>query len=253
MAEIPNILLVDDNEEIIAYLTDILGEDYELFVATHGEEAIERLRNEAIHLVVSDIMMPVMDGLELCRRIKTDKAICHVPVILLTAKDTIESKIEGLETGADAYIEKPVFPDYLRAQISNLLSNRRQLRSYFAGNPLVHMETISYTKADQLFLEKVSGFILTNMDEVEMDLSAVAGEVNMSRMTLHRKIKALTDMTPGDFVNLVRLRKSAELLSEGSYKVYEVAFMTGFKSPAHFSKSFHRQFGFTPTQFVQNQ
>lgn len=253
MADLPKILLVDDNEEIIEYLRDILDQDYNLFVATNGEEAIDLLRRQVIQLVVSDIMMPFMDGYELCRQIKNEKDICHVPVVLLTAKDSIESKIEGLATGADAYIEKPVFPDYLKAQIANLLSNRKQLRNHFAQSPLVHMETISYTKTDLLFLEKVSDFILTNMDEGDMDLSMVASEMHMSRMTLYRKIKALSDMTPGDFINLIRLRKSAQLLSEGTYKVYEVAFMTGFKSAAHFTKSFHRQFGYTPTQYIHNR
>ncbi|GAA4433209.1 hypothetical protein GCM10023091_06400 [Ravibacter arvi] len=251
MTKLPKILLVDDSEEVIAYLADLLYEEYQIITTSNGEEAIRELQRENIQLVISDVMMPLMDGLELCRLIRSDERICHVPVILLTAKDSMQSKIEGLETGADAYIEKPFYPKYLLAQVSNLLQNRKQLRDFFSQSPFVHVGTIAHTRSDVTFLEEVSRFVLSRSDEAELDMDLLADNVNMSRMTFYRKIKAVTDMTPRDYVNLVRLKRAAELLTDGTYKIYEIASMTGYKSATHFSKLFHKQFGLNPMEFVR--
>ncbi len=249
---LPILLLVDDNEEIITYLSALLEETYQLRVAGNGMEAIEVLNKEPIDLVVCDIMMPVMDGFALCRQIKTSAAISHVPIVLLTAKNTIQSKIEGLQLGADAYIEKPFSPDHLKAQISNLLESRKQLRVVFAAKPLTPAVTVAHTNEDARFLERISAYIFESMENEELDTDALSEEMNMSRMTLYRKLKAITDMPPHEFINVMRLKKSAEILSEGNHKIYEVASMVGYKSTTHFGKLFYKQFGLTPTQFMQN-
>ncbi|RYF85101.1 MAG: response regulator, partial [Chitinophagaceae bacterium] len=145
----PTILIVDDNEEILDFLEEELSEKYELLKAINGHDALTMLDHEAVHLVISDVMMPEMDGFELCRKIKSTVEFSHIPIILLTAKNTLQSKIEGLELGADAYIEKPFSPAHLQAQIANLIMNRTKIKEHFANTPLVHIKTMAYTKADE--------------------------------------------------------------------------------------------------------
>ncbi|SIN74937.1 response regulator transcription factor [Chitinophaga niabensis] len=246
----PVILLVDDNEEIIEFVSSILQAEYTILSAENGEEAIAKLHGEMVDLVISDVMMPVMDGFELCKRIKTAFEISHIPVILLTAKNTLQSKIEGLEIGADAYIEKPFSPAYLKVQIANLLSNRHKVRQYFANTPLVHINTIAHTREDEAFLEKIYNCILEEIENTELDVEHLCKYVNMSRISLYRKIKAISDLTPHELINITRLKKAAELLSTQQYKIYEVAMMTGYKSQTHFGKNFIKQFGVSPSQYI---
>lgn len=249
----PVILLVDDNEEIIEFVSSILQSEYVILSAENGEEAITMLHNEMVDLVISDVMMPVMDGFELCKRIKTTFEISHIPVILLTAKNTLQSKIEGLETGADAYIEKPFSPAFLKAQMTNLLTNRHKIRQYFANTPLVHINTIAHTREDEAFLEKIYNCILEEIENTELDVEHLCRYVNMSRISLYRKIKAISDLTPHELINITRLKKAAELLSTKNYKIYEVAMMTGYKSQTHFGKNFIKQFGVSPSQYVMQK
>lgn len=246
----PVILLVDDNDEIIEFVSSILQAEYTTLSAENGEEAITKLHNEMVDLVISDVMMPVMDGFELCKRIKTTFEISHIPVILLTAKNTLQSKIEGLEIGADAYIEKPFSPAYLKVQIANLLSNRHKVRQYFASTPLVHINTIAHTREDEAFLEKIYNCILAEIENTELDVEHLCKYMNMSRISLYRKIKAISDLTPHELINITRLKKAAELLSTQQYKIYEVAMMTGYKSQTHFGKNFIKQFGVSPSQYI---
>lgn len=246
----PVILLVDDNAEILDFLSEDLSEKYTVFKALNGQEALDLLLQEPVQLLISDIMMPVMDGYQLCRNIKSNFEYSHIPVILLTAKNTLQSKIEGLETGADAYIEKPFSPEHLQVQIANLLSNRNKIREYFASSPLVHINTMAYSKADEQFLEKLNEAICQNIENTELSVDQLADFMNMSRATLYRKIKAISDLTPNELINVTRLKKAAELLAEQDYKVYEVAEMTGFGSQTNFGRSFTKQFGISPTEYM---
>ena len=141
----PVLLLVDDNDEILEFLEHELNEKYSIIKALNGQEALDILKENAVQLVISDIMMPVMDGFELCKIIKTNFDYSHIPVILLTARNTLQSKIEGLELGADAYIEKPFSPEYLQVQIANLLTNRNKIKEYFASSPFVHIKSMAYS------------------------------------------------------------------------------------------------------------
>lgn len=248
---LPKILLVDDEEDILTFLERILRTSYTLLKAENGAEALEMLATETIQLVVSDVMMPEMDGFELCKTIKSNLAYSHIPVILLTAKNTIQSKVQGLELGADAYIEKPFSKEHLQAQIASLLANRSMIREYFASSPLLHIKSIGYSKADERFLEVLSETIFKNMEDAELDVEKLARILNMTRTTLYRKIKAVTNFTPVEFINITRLKKAAELLAEGDYKVYEVADRVGFRSQSNFARSFHKQFNTTPTDYMQ--
>ena len=240
----PVILVVDDNEEILDFIEQELNDKYTVIKALHI------LKTEAIHAVVSDVMMPEIDGFELCRRIKQNFEYSHVPVILLTAKNTLQSKIEGLELGADAYIEKPFSPEYLRVQIANLLTNRAMIREYFASTPMVHMKSMAYSRADELFLERLGEVIQQNLEDAELDVEKLAQFMNMSRPTLYRKINSISDLTPNEFINITRLKKAAELLLEGKFKIYEVALIVGYGSQTNFGRNFSKQFGMTPSEYI---
>jgi DNA-binding response OmpR family regulator len=245
----PYILLVDDNEEILDFLSDELSERYSILTAFNGQEALGILQEEAVHLVVSDVMMEVMDGFELCRRIKTNFEYSHIPVILLTAKNSLQSKIEGLEIGADAYIEKPFSPEHLQVQIANLISNRNKIKDYFANSPLVHIKSMAYSRADEVFLEHLHEVIQQNLENPELDVEHLAKQMNVSRPTLYRKIKAISDLTPSELIHISRLKKAAELLATTDFKVYEVADIVGYNSQNNFGRSFLKQFGMPPTEY----
>lgn len=249
----PLILLVDDNEEILDFISDDLEDKYSILKAFDGQEALDILLKEAVQLVVSDIMMPIIDGFELCKIIKSNFEYSHVPIILLTAKNTLQSKIEGLELGADAYIEKPFSPEYLKVQIANLLSNRNKIRQYFASSPLVHIKTMAYSKADENFLEKLNDTIYKNLANIDLDVEHLADMMNMSRPTLYRKIKAISDLTPNELINIARLKKAAELLREGNYKIYEISDMVGYNSQTHFGRNFSKQFGMSPSEYAMKK
>ncbi|MGF6850326.1 two-component system cell cycle response regulator [Chitinophaga sp. W3I9] len=246
----PLILLVDDNEEILSFIADDLEDKYKVITARDGQAALLLLQEQPVQLVISDVMMPVMDGFELCRIIKSDFVSSHIPVILLTARNTMQSKIEGLELGADAYIEKPFSPEFLQAQIASLLSNRHKIKSYYASTPLVHLRSMAYTSADEQFLEKLNDLINQHLNNIDLDVEQLADFMNMSRPTFYRKIKAISDLTPHELINIARLKKAASLLSTGSYKVNEVAELCGFASLTNFGKNFQKQFGILPSRYV---
>jgi DNA-binding response OmpR family regulator len=246
----PVLLLVDDNEEILEFLEHELTEKYTVIKSLNGQEALQVLTENAVQLVICDIMMPVMDGFELCKIVKTNFDYSHIPVILLTAKNTLQSKIEGLELGADAYIEKPFSPEYLQVQIANLLANRNKIKQYFASSPLVHIKSMAYSKADELFLEKINESIFKNLEDTELDVEKLAKLMNMSKPTLYRKIKSLSDLSPNELINITRLKKAAELLVEGNHKIYEVADMVGYASQTNFGRNFLKQFGMTPSDYL---
>ncbi|WP_205514448.1 response regulator transcription factor [Longitalea arenae] len=247
---LPLILLVDDEEEILDFLERILQGKYAVLKTLDGREALQALESNAVQLIISDVMMPDMDGFELCARIKSNVEYSHIPVILLTAKNTIQAKVQGLELGADAYIEKPFSKEHLLAQMASLLNNRNNLREYFANSPLVHINSMAHTKADEHFLASLHDIIIEHIEEVELDVEQLARYMNMSRVTLYRKIKAISDLTPIELINLTRLKKAAELLASGDYKMYEIAAMTGFSSQSNFARNFHKQFGVTPSDYA---
>ncbi|MXV51007.1 response regulator [Pedobacter sp. HMF7647] len=252
-SEKPVVLLVDDNEEILEFVSDDLSEKYTVITAHDGKEALEILHNQIAHLVISDVMMPEMDGFELCETIKSSFELSHIPVILLTAKNTLQSKIEGLELGADAYIEKPFSPEYLQVQVSCLLKNRDKIKQYFANSPLVHIKSIAYSKSDETFLEKLNDSIHKNLSNIELDVEHLADAMNMSRPTLYRKIKSISDLTPNELINLARLKKAAELLNEGTMKIYEISDMVGYSSQTHFGRNFLKQFGMSPSDYMNQK
>lgn len=243
------ILLVDDNVELLKMLSERLKNIYMVYEASNGKDALEIVEREQIDIVVSDVTMPLMDGFELCSRIKSDLSVSHIPVLLLTSRADQASEVEAFGLGADAYLTKPFSFDVLRARIDNLLVSRDKLKSVFAHSPSAPLESISHSKADDVFLAKIEEFINANLDKVQLDVEEIAAAMNMSRATLYRKLRSVTELTPNDFVRLVRLRKAAELLKAGEYKVNEVAFIVGFSSSSYFAKCFYKQFGVLPKDY----
>ena len=249
----PKILLVEDNAELLEVIADELSEHYQVLVAMDGLQAINVLKKESIDLVVTDVMMPFMDGFELCKHIKSDIEFSHVPIVLLTAKNTLQSKIEGLGLGADAYIEKPFDPELLQAQIANLLDNRKKLKQHFAHSPIAKLNSVAYTRSDEFFLEKLDTTIHNNIDDTDLDVDKLARLMNLGRTSLFRKIKSLTDLTPNELVNITRLKKAAELLANGDLLIYEVSEMVGYRSQTNFGRTFLKQFGMSPKDFQKSK
>lgn len=249
----PILLLVEDNQEILQYLHRMLLKKYQVLKASNGQQALELLNKRPIQLVISDIMMPIMDGIELCSKIKADLNLSHIPVILLTAKNALQSKIEGLEVGADAYIEKPFSLEHLQAQISNLLANWVKIKEYFARSPLAHIKGMATSNEDRKFLEVLNDAIYDNISDNNLGVEKLSTIMNMSKSTLYRKIKGVSDLTPNELINLTRLKKAAQLLATGKYKINEVAFMTSYTLPSNFSRDFQRQFNISPSAFIKQQ
>jgi len=249
----PTILLVDDDEEILDFLERILNNGYTILKATSGDEALKTLDTQSVQLVISDLMMPGMDGFQLCKIIKSTLDHSHIPVILLTAKNTIQAKVEGLELGADAYIEKPFSKEHLRAQISSLLKNRTMVREFFANSPLAHTMTMANTKSDEKFLTGLHNTIMKNIDDPDLDVEKLAKIMMMSRITLYRKIKAVSNLSPIELINISRLKRAAELLAAGEHRIYEVSDMVGFSSQSNFARNFQKQFNMTPTEYMHSR
>lgn len=245
------ILLVEDNQEILDFVESNLIDTYTIIKALNGKQALELLRTETVDLIVSDVMMPVMDGFEFCRLIKSDVELSHLPCVLLTAKNTLQAKLEGLELGADVYIEKPFSPKHLKMQITSLLANRNKIKEYFANSPLAHLKTIAHTKADEKFLEKVNHLIQQHIQDTELDVDRLAKYLNMSRPTFYRKINVISDLSPNELINITRLKKAAELMADGM-NINEVSETVGYSSARIFSKNFEKQFGIVPSEYMHN-
>ena len=214
------------------------------------EEALKIIHNENIQLVISDVTMPIMDGITMCKKIKTNLETSHIPVILLTAKNSLKSQIDGLEVGADAYVAKPFSMDYLKVQANNLIENRRQIMNYYASSPLSHIKSIAHNKTDEKFLKKLDDEILKNITDQDLSVESLAEIMNMSRSTLYRKIKDITNLSPNELINIVRLKRAAELLLNENYKMYEIAEMVGYKSQTSFGRNFQKHFNMSPTDYI---
>ncbi len=248
----PLILLVEDEIEMGRFIGKEISSEYNVVLAHNGEEALKALKKYNFTMVVSDVIMPALNGYELCRRIRSDVEFSHIPVILLTATIHLNARIEGLDSGADAYIEKPFTTDLLMAQIANLIKNRNLERQNYLNSPLVHFKSVAMNKTDEEFLKKLNSTMMDNFSKTDLSVEMIAGMMGVSVSTLYRKVKALTDLNTVEFIRLARLKKAAELLSEGDFRISEVSYLVGFSSPSYFSTSFQKQFGISPSQFVRN-
>ena len=242
------ILVVDDNPDITEFLSAVLSSYYNVEISSNGAEAWKILNKEVYDLVISDVMMPVMNGIELCRKIKENLSTSHIPVILLTAKATKDDYVEGLESGADVYLEKPFSEDVLKAQIKSLFVNREKARKNFNDMPNASLTGSLNSKVDIEFMQKISEIIDKHIVDSEFSVDVLAQEVGISRSGLFVKIKAVAGMTPNDYIRLIRLKMAARLLKEG-ISSSETCYRVGFSSPSYFSQCFQKQFGVSPKEY----
>lgn len=247
-----HILIVDDNQDILEFLTEDLGATYKIHLAEDAEKALQLLNTEVIHLIVLDVMLPGMNGFELCQLVKSNVEYCHIPIVLLTAKNSHRSHIEGLEVGADAYVKKPFSPKFLQIQIANLLNNRLKIKSHFASSPFEDVRVMAHSKTDEAFLKKLDDYIRKNLQDTQMDIDRLAEYMNMSRPTFYRKIKSLSALSPKELIDITRLKKAASLIAENEYSLAEVARLVGYSSQSLFSRNFQKHFNASPQEYMNS-
>jgi len=248
----PLILLVDDNLDIRNYIIKSLQHKYWFEQATNGSEGLDIAIELQPDIIISDVLMPEMDGMEFCKRLKTEIQTSHIPIILLTALTSLEYEIEGIETGADAYISKPFSMDLLEVHIKSLIESRKKLRERFELDICLQPKEITINSRDKDFLEKAMEIIEKHMSDPDFEVSLFANEMGISRTVLYRKLKAVTGMTINEYINTVRLKRSLQLLQQHELSVSEIAYEVGFSSPKYFSTCFRKQFHKTPSEYASN-
>ncbi len=247
------VLLVEDNEELRAFMHEALADAYQVYEAENGEKAMEAVEENDIDIIISDIVMPGIDGIELCNELKGNPAYSHLPIILLSAKTDTGTKIEGLKKGADVYMEKPFSLEQLKAQISSIIDNRANVRKKLVEAPLHYFNKKSKDESGNAeFIKRLNAFILENMSNEKFSIDSLSSEFAISRTNFQKKIKSITGLTPNDYIKLIRLNRSAELLATGKYRINEVCFLVGFNTPSYFSRCFQEHFGKLPKEFIQN-
>lgn len=244
----PTVLIVDDNDDMRRYLRTLLTEKYYVIEASDGESGLKIARESVPDIIVSDVMMPVMDGLQFCRKIKDDTMTSHIPVILLTARSTEDQQVEGLSSGADAYMTKPFSATVLLARIDNLLKSRAQLRHLFDGKTQNEKEEEKLASPDREFIDRLKAAIQKHLAESNLKMDDLGAEMGISRVQLYRKVKALTGLSPVELLKQMRLQKAYALLQHSSLSVSEIAYDTGFSSPTYFSTCFKKQYGKYPKE-----
>jgi DNA-binding response OmpR family regulator len=244
------VLVVDDSQDMRHFLSTILSKDYHVLAAADGEEAKQIIRTQPVNLVVTDLMMPKVDGLELTQFIKSDPNLDFIPVILLTAKTAIESRLQALEYGADDYVTKPFEPEYLRARVHNILIQREQLEQSYRQR-LMRLEP---QKADEpipgdAFLAKLLDVMDKQMDNNTLTVDELVDEMGMGRTVFFNKLKSMTGLSPVEFIREMRIKRAAQLLEEHKYNITEVTYMVGMNDSRYFAKCFKNTYGVTPTEY----
>ena len=248
----PILLIVDDDGELREFIKTNFSTDYIVIEAENGEEGFRMALKNNPDIIISDIMMPVMDGIELCRKLKSDIKTSHIPIILLTAKADVESRIEGLDTGADAYIAKPFTIRLIEAHIHNIIETRKVLRKKFSKELVLQPSEIAITSPDKDFLQKAINTVEVHMSDTEFSVDSFNKEIGMSRSRMHRKIKALTAQSTSEFIRTIRLKRAASLLEKSQLSVEEISYAVGFNSTAYFTKCFKILFGKTPSEYMKS-
>lgn len=245
------LLIVEDQNDMRHYISKELSVQYNILEATNGKEALDLLNRNTVHSIVSDVMMPVMDGFEFCNNIKNDLNFSHIPFIILTAQHNLQSRLEGLNNGADAYIEKPFSINLLTAQIENLLKSREQLNKAFFEKPLTSVISLASSKIDDLFLEKLNTYLNDNLANEQLNVEMLAEAMGLSTSSLYRKVKGISGLSPVDFIKVTRLKKAVCIMQQGENRINEIAFRVGFTSSSYFSTCFLKQYGVPPSEFIK--
>lgn len=246
--ELPILLVIEDNADVVIYICSMLKGLYQIEVAENGQIGLDKAFEIIPDIVISDVMMPLKDGYEVCHILKNDQRTSHIPIVLLTAKSTQDDLITGLKTGADAYMTKPFNREELLVRLEKLIKLRQELQRQFGGKEPAYLKKQKTEETpDDLFLKKLHQSVEKNMDNVDLEILHLCNAVHLSHTQVYRKLKALTGKTPSQFIRSVRLNKALQLLKESNFSVSEVAYETGFKDPAYFSRVFQIEFGNAPS------
>jgi DNA-binding response OmpR family regulator/two-component sensor histidine kinase len=243
------ILIVEDHAELRSFMREKLSQEFTITEARDGKEGLQLAYSEIPDLIITDVMMPEMDGMEFCRNVKGDERTSHIPVIMLTAKSTSEDKKEGLELGADDYIIKPFEMEELEVRIKNLLVQRRNLREKYSSMIGLDWASLKVTTLEEKFLRKLSGCIIEHIDDDELNVGTLSQKMSMSREHLFRKLKALTGNSPGDLIRTIRLKAAASLLEKSDESITRISLNTGFSNPSHFASLFRKFYGKSPLEY----
>lgn len=247
----PSVLIIDDNVDIRSYVHGLLHTDYTVIEAADGSEGIRKAMKYVPDLIISDVMMPGIDGIECCRRLKSELQTCHIPVILLTACSLDEQKIQGYDGGADSYISKPFSSQLLLARVRNLIDSHRRLKQFFGGGQALAKEDVC--DMDKDFVEKFKALIDAKMGDSGLNVEDLGKEMGLSRVQLYRKIKSLTNYSPNELLRIARLKRAASLLASSDMTVAEIGYEVGFSSPSYFAKCYKEQFGESPTDLLKRK
>lgn len=247
----PTIVLVNDDKAPRVYHKRLFEKFYHIIEAAHGHEGLAKAQKHVPDLIISSIMMPYMDGLDLCRLIKLSPALKHIPVLLLSEENTLEYHLLGLEVGADLFLGLPYSDKLLLAQVKNVLQNRTYIRSHYSSKKFVEPTNIHVLAPEKRFLNQVKTIVEAEMGDAGFNLSAFAEKMHRCERQLQRKFKAFLGMTPMEYVRVMRLKRAVQLIEQGAGTIAEVAFQVGFKNPRHFTSSFRKFFDVTPTQYME--
>lgn len=248
----PTILLVEDNVDFIDFMAKALSSDYRVLKANNGKEALDILNHDTVNIIISDVMMDQMDGLELCHAVKSDINTSHIPVILLTARTLAEDEMKGLESGADDYITKPFSMPILRQRINRLLDENRKSRDKFRRIPDISPSEITITPLDEQFLSDTIRIVEENMTNPDFSVEMLSANLGMHRTHLYKKLSCITGKTPIEFIRLIRLKRAAQYLAKSQLYISEIAYKVGFNNPRLLSKYFKEEYNMTPREYIRS-
>lgn len=249
----PQVLIVEDNDELRRYISMELGQQFNILEAKDGDEGLEIACEKSPDLIISDVMMPIKNGIELCHEIKSNIKTSHIPLVLLTAKTSVDDQVNGIANGADVYITKPFSIRFLVAQVNQIIESRQKLYSRFSQDIYLLPGKVSGSEIDQAFLQKAIDYIIDNLQEAQLGVDSIANLFNLSRMQVYRKIKALTGKSVVDFIKMVRIKQALKLMEAQKYTLSEVAFRTGFNSSSYFTRCFKDQYGKAPSEYLESR
>ena len=246
------VLVVEDNDEVRNYIRAGLEPSFNVRQAANGEEALRILKDKSADIVITDVIMPVMDGIKLCRQIKQDINTSHIPVIMLSAKTDVKEQLEAFHTGADDYIAKPFSMAVLMNKIKNMQKTRMRMLEHYSKSIEIEPEKITFNTADEDLLNQAISIVEKNLDNSEFSIAQFASEMNMSRSNLHSKLKAITGESALEFIRKIRFKEACRMLKEGKYSISEISWKVGFSTPSYFTTSFKKHFGCLPSEYLKN-
>lgn len=245
-------MVVEDNAEILQLIHRLLNRDYHVLTATNGKEAMLILEHEKIDIIVSDIMMPEMDGVELCRSLKNNIEYSHIPIILLTAKTDEKDRADAYESGADAFISKPFNLNVLHARIKNLLKSRERIARDFKNQLVFELKDLEFTNLDEEFIRKAIDCVNRHLDNTEFDQQQFSEEMNVSKSTLYNKLKTLTGLNTSAFITNIRLKAACRIMDQNrNIRISDLAYAVGFNDPKYFSSCFKKEFNMRPSEYIE--